>query len=562
MNHLNTYKNLFLVLIISTLTIHPVFAQKDIMAKTPPMGWNSWNKFARAINEDLIKDIADAMVNSGMKDAGYEYVVIDDLWQKGRVSGDSVIIEGRDKNQMLIPDPEKFPGGMKLLGDYIHSKGLKFGLYTGPGKSTCGGAPGSLGFEEIDIATFDSWGVDFIKLDKCSFSGDIESMLKKWRGLLDQASHPITLSVNMGVTNFQTLSTYVNMWRTTSDIQTYWSYPKNEPKLFPSITDVIRQHGMMSVPQSPSSWNDPDMMQVGNGQLTDEENKSHFNMWAIFGAPLIAGNDLRNMSPEVVSILTNCEVIEVNQDPLGFRGIKVVDDGQGLQVWAKKLYKYSDYAVLLFNLKDMESTITFQKEYLGIKGPFFVRDLGAHTDLGSFSNSLKISIPPHGSFLLKITANEEPLTIMPIAGGNVFKNNLTLEAEDAACYESGFIDDKALGYSGNGFFRGSKMADWARFGITWKVTTENKTDCFAEIKYMNPNSREAHCSLNNQDVKMPVAKSGEWKIVTVPFSLEQGDNIITLRSKNSTDNLVAIDYIHLFKKNKKGLGIGYFNFVK
>ena len=160
MNNINTYKNLFFVLFISVLAIHPVLAQKDIVAKTPPMGWNSWNKFARNINENLIKEIADAMVRSGMKDAGYEYVVIDDLWQKGRVIGDSIAVEGRDKDHRLVADPEKFPGGMKALGDYIHSKGLKFGLYTGPGISTCGGATGSLGFEEIDIATFVSWGVD------------------------------------------------------------------------------------------------------------------------------------------------------------------------------------------------------------------------------------------------------------------------------------------------------------------------------------------------------------------------------------------------------------------
>jgi hypothetical protein len=287
------------------------------------------------------------------------------------------------------------------------------------------------------------------------------------------------------------------------------------------------------------------MMQVGNGQLTNEENKSHFNMWAIFGAPLIAGNDLRKMSPEVISILTNCEVIEVNQDPLGFRGIKVADNGQGLQVWAKKLYNYSDYAVVLLNLNETGAAITFRKEHLGIRGPFFVRDLEAHTDLGSFSDSLEIFVPPHGSFLFKITANEKPLTLKPFSAGNIFKNNLILEAEDAACYESGFFDDSALGFSGSGFLRGSKMAEWARFGITWKVTTAYKKNCLIEIKYMNPISQEAHCTLNKQNVKMPVTKSGEWKIVTVPFLLEQGDNIITLRSQRNTDNVIAIDYIKL-----------------
>ncbi len=546
MNHINMYKNLFLVLVISIITTYTGYAQKDVVAKTPPMGWNSWNKFARAINEDLIKEIADAMVSSGMKDAGYEYVVIDDLWQKGRILGDSVIVEGRDEMHRLIPDPIKFPGGMKALGDYIHSKGLKFGLYTGPGISTCGGAPGSLGFEKTDIATFDSWGVDFIKLDKCSFSGDIDSMLKKWRTLLDQASRPIVLSVNMGTINFRCLSPYVNMWRTTSDIQTDWSYPREKPKIFPSITGVIRQHGMLSVPQSPSSWNDPDMMQVGNGELTIDENKTHFNMWAIFGAPLIAGNDLRNMPPEIVSILTNGEVIEVNQDPLGFMGIKVADNKQGLQVWAKKLYNYSDYAVMLMNLNETGEKVTFRKEYLGLRESFFVRDLGTHTDLGRFSDSLEIFVPPHGSFLFKITANEKPHTLKPFTAGNILKDNdLLLEAEDAACYESCFFDESASSFSGNGFLKGSEITDWARFGIIWKVTAAYKKDCLIEIKYMNPISREAQCTLNAQNVKLPVTKSGEWKTVTVPFSLEQGDNIITLKSRRSIDNLIAIDYIRI-----------------
>ena len=536
-------KSIIIVLVMAAM---PGFAQKTEVALTPPMGWNSWNKFGGKISEKIIMEMADAMVSSGMKEAGYEYIVIDDLWQKGRFKDNQVTIEGRDKEGRLLVDSVKFPNGMKAVGDYIHAKGLKFGLYAGPGLTTCGNGPGSLGHEAIDVATYESWGVDFIKLDKCGFEGDVNKMLNQWRGLLDKATRPIVLSVNVGGVGYSGLPATSNMWRTTSDIMAYWDTDPRVFKIFPSVTDVIAQHEKIAIAQFPSSWNDPDMMQVGNGKLTEAENKTHFFMWALFGAPLMTGNDLRSMSPETKNIITNKEVIEINQDPLGFRGTKVADNENGVQVWAKKLRKFSDYAVVVTNLTKRDTTVMFRKSVIGLKGSFFVRDLWTRKDLGSFTDSLPLTIASHGSAMLKITANERPVPIKSITPSLIYTSNLTLKAEDIAKFEAGRYDDKIKGFNGKWYLQG-EVHEWGKLEAIWKVTATAKSKCKAEIRYVNLHDQDVTYELNGQIVKLPKTPSGMWQTATVVLGLEKGSNIVVLRSSKPTENNVCVDLIRIYQ---------------
>ncbi len=368
-------KNKLLTLILSiTLTIS-LNAQKPGWAVVPPMGWNSWNSFGGNINEKLIKGIADAMVSSGMKDAGYEYVVIDDCWQLGRsVSPNniSVVTKGRDSNGKILADPVKFPNGIKYVADYVHSKGLKFGIYTAPGESTCGGYTSSKGFEELDVNTFAEWGVDFIKLDWCGCTESDTLVLHRWRTLLNKASHPIIFSANTG--NLQHwLPEYGDMWRTGSDIQKLWASDPFKFKIFPGLVDIFRINLYSPVQQTVSGYNDPDMLQVGN--MSDEESKTHFSMWCMFGAPLIAGNDLRSMTPAISKILTNTEAIAIDQDPTANQGTLVKEFSPGVELWAKNLYKYSEYAVILLNKGEKPAKMAFDYKDLGLKNPVFLRDV-------------------------------------------------------------------------------------------------------------------------------------------------------------------------------------------
>ncbi|NJN25156.1 MAG: glycoside hydrolase family 27 protein [Cyclobacteriaceae bacterium] len=301
-------------------------AQHQKLTPTPPMGWNAWNCFNWEIDEVKIREIADAMVSRGMKDAGYEYVVIDDQWHKGRIAGSPyeysrhpADITGRDAQGRLLVDEQKFPSGIKALADYVHSKGLKFGIYTAPGRKTCTYCPGSEGYEEIDIQTFADWGVDFIKLDWCEWvTEDYKTLLQKWRRLLDESERPMVLSVNFHRgDDFSEHRKAANMYRTTTDILKLWSFEPGEFRVQASVLDIIdRQEGLEEY-HGNGAWCDPDMLQVGNEPLSYEENKSHFSMWAIFGAPLIAGNDLRTMSYKTRDILTNREVIAIAQDRPG-----------------------------------------------------------------------------------------------------------------------------------------------------------------------------------------------------------------------------------------------------
>ncbi len=367
-------------------------AQEKTLAATPPMGWNSWNKFGCHVSEDLIRQMADAMVKSGMKDAGYQYIVIDDCWQ----------VE-RDASGNIVPDAKTFPSGIKALADYVHSRGLKFGIYSDAGVKTCAKRPGSLGHEYQDALQYAAWGVDYLKYDWCNTSTqDAQAAYALIRSALNATGRPIVLSIcEWGTAKPWLWGENVggNLWRTTGDIRDQWE-SKDEHHL--GMLDILDlQNGIESY-AGPGHWNDPDMLEVGNGGMTTEEYRAHFSLWSILAAPLIAGNDLRDMKPEIHDILTNKEVIAVNQDPLGSEGRRVRKDGD-LEVWAKQMQDGSRTVVLL-NRDTSERQIGFSWENIGYPDHLSagVRDLWKAGDLGQFKGKFSAAVGPHAVVMVRV----------------------------------------------------------------------------------------------------------------------------------------------------------------
>ena len=371
-----------------------VYGQKfDGLALTPPMGWNSWNKFGCDVSEKLIKEIADAMVSSGMKDAGYEYVVIDDCWQIDR-----------DENGNIVPDPERFPNGMKHVVDYVHSLGLKFGIYSDAGTKTCQGRPGSRGYEFQDARTYASWGVDYVKFDWChTTTQNAQASYTLMRDAIHTAGRPIVFSIcEWGISKpWMWAKDVGHLWRTTDDIMDCWDcIDKRNNAGFTVLLD--RVVGLESY-SGPGHWNDPDMLEVGNSGLTVSESRAHFSLWCLLAAPLMAGNDLRDMSAATKEILMNKEVIAVDQDSLGKVGVKVRDDGD-LEVWVKQLADGSR-AVVLFNrgLTTENMSVTWTEmgypSYLKAN----VRDLWQHKDVGKLKDKYSVEVPSHDAVMLRVT---------------------------------------------------------------------------------------------------------------------------------------------------------------
>jgi alpha-galactosidase len=355
------------------------------LARTPPMGWNSWNHFACDVSEQLIRETADAMAASGMRDAGYRYVVIDDCWQVAR-----------DKDGGLVADSARFPHGMKALADYVHGKGLKFGIYTDAGTKTCQGRPGTLGHEEQDARTFASWGVDYVKEDWCNAPGlDAPTQYAKFRDALAKTGRAIVFSICEWGYNqpWDWAPKTGNLWRTTDDISDSW----------PSMLGNLDQSAQHASVAGPGAWNDPDMLEVGNGGMTEDEYRAHFSLWAIEAAPLIAGNDLRTMSAETKTILTNPEVLAVDQDSLGAQGMVVWEPTPEVQVWAKPLADGSR-AVALLNRAGVATQITAYFHRVGVRtDSATVRDLWAHADRGAFRRQYEATVPAHAVVMLRVT---------------------------------------------------------------------------------------------------------------------------------------------------------------
>lgn len=359
--------------------------QKKALALTPPMGWNSWNYFHCDVSEELIKQMADDMVSSGMKDAGYEYIVIDDCWQVSR-----------DENDVIQADPERFPSGMKALADYVHSKGLKFGLYSDAGKKTCQERPGSLGYEAIDAKTYAEWGVDYLKYDWChnGLRNTSKELYPIMAGELAALDHPIVYSMcNWGRQKpWKWAGQYAHLWRTTFDIKPRF---KGKLRFFRSVMAITDKQQKIRQYNGPSGWNDADMLQVGNGNLTLDENRSHFTLWCMMAAPLMAGNDLRGMPVEIKQILTNPDAIAVNQDLLGISA-ESVQRKKGIQVFVKPL-KDGAYAVCLLNRSNKAKTARYRfDKYLPSEKRFQVYNIWESREMGTSDSVYELEIPKHG----------------------------------------------------------------------------------------------------------------------------------------------------------------------
>ena len=369
------------------------------LALTPPMGWNSWNKFACNVSENLIEGMADAMVKSGMKDAGYQYLVMDDCWQ----------VE-RDTQGNIVPDPKRFPSGIKALADYVHGLGLKFGIYSDAGSKTCAGRPGGLGHEYQDAMKYASWGVDYLKYDWCNTNTqDAKASYANIREALDATGRPIVLSIcEWGTAKPWLWGTEVggNLWRTTGDIKDRWSGkiewgPGNCCSY--GVVDIVDAESEIYSYAGPGHWNDPDMLEVGNGGMTTTEYRSHFSLWAMLAAPLMAGNDLRDMEPNIQAILTNKEVIAVDQDPLGRQGRRVRKDGD-LEVWARPLTGGAR-AVILFNRGTADQQIAVRWSDLDYPNHLSaaVRDLWEKKDLGQFTATFSATVASHGIVMITVS---------------------------------------------------------------------------------------------------------------------------------------------------------------
>jgi alpha-galactosidase len=383
-------------LVMMAVVMMPAFgrALDNGLAKTPPMGWNSWNKFGcQGLNERVVRETADTMVSSGMKDAGYQFVILDDCWQTGR-----------DTSGNIVADAERFPSGIKALADYVHSKGLKFGIYTDVGTMTCAKRPGSIGHEYQDAKQYANWGVDYLKEDWCNTlpGQNSESSYTLMRNALAESGRPIVFSIcEWGSTKpWLWAGSIGNLWRATGDIQDCWDCKKDWGGN--GVTQIIDLMNGLETYAGPGHWNDPDMLEVGNGGMTKEEYRAHFSMWAMFSAPLLAGNDISSMTPDTKEILLNKEVIAIDQDPLGQQARRVKKIGD-LEIWSKQLQD-GGRAVVLLNRSQAATKISVAWTDIGYPDTLSasVRNLWSATDLGKQSGSYSADVPSHGAVMLTI----------------------------------------------------------------------------------------------------------------------------------------------------------------
>jgi alpha-galactosidase len=369
------------------------------------MGWNNYNYYGDNFDATLLERTGDAFVAKGLRDAGYVYVNMDDSWD----------LTARDASGQLVPDPAKFPDGIKPVADYLHARGLKLGIYADRGLLTCGGAthgaqhwPGSYKHEAEDAALFASWGVDLVKVDNCNLAPGQQNTMEQdyttWANAIRATGRPMLLSI-CAWHFYDWMPKVGQMYRTTLDIKGNWpsflSHLDQNGGFTPRYADALYPAPGIGPTAGPGHWNDPDMLEVGNPGMTADEQRAQFSLWAIMASPLILGNDVIDMDAATQALLTNHEVLAVDQDPLGKQG-GPISASTTLEVWAKPLSGPASYAVVLFNRTGGAADITVTWASLGLTGPATVRDLWAGSDLGTQATGYTAQVPSHGAVMLKV----------------------------------------------------------------------------------------------------------------------------------------------------------------
>lgn len=499
---------------------------------TPIIGWSSWNHFRTNISDTLIRQQADVMANSGMKEAGYEFINIDDGY-----------FGGRDENGILYSDSSKFPEGMKAVADYIHSQGLKAGIYTDAGDNTCGSkfdqdekgiGVGLYGHDQQDMDLFlKKWGYDFIKVDYCGgvwMGLDEKTRYTEVKHAIDNTGEDVVFNICRWEFPGTWAIPIAYSWRISADIRA----------TFESILSIVDTSAYLAQYASPGSFNDMDMLQVGRG-MSYEEDKAHFSMWSIMTSPLLAGNDLRDMSAETLQVLTNKEVIAVNQDPACIQARKIRDNGDH-EVWVKPLgdAQSAIKAVALLNRSDSAANMSVQWSDIGIKGKASVRDLWEHADKGDFEQAYHVEVPSHGVVMLKISG-EGTLPKRNYEAEYSFMNSYP--KEDKATYA--FLDDASGGVVAINI--GNHPDNWIEFR---DIFVEEEGEYELSISFISKDPKDLFVTINNEaEFKFNGLESGgDDKISTARQNvyLEKGYNLVKLHNPEAwapdIDNL-TIDKI-------------------
>ncbi len=569
----------------------PAIALENGLARTPPMGFNNWNftQCRSEFNETLVRGIADAFVRHGLRELGYQYVNIDDCWARPKPGSASDTTQtGRDANGNLVADPVRFPSGIPALARYIHDRGLKFGIYTSAGTKTCNtlGFSGGLGHEQQDANLFASWGVDYLKYDNCNNQGvDAQTRYKAMRDALRNTGRPILYSiVEWGRTGppkvWEWGADVGNMWRTTGDISANWT----------SMINITHFNDDLARFAGPGHWNDPDMLQVGNGSLTDNEDRTHFSLWAIMAAPMLIGTNIISPSTNTLNVLRNADVIAVDQDPLGRQGT-IVSSSSGRVVY-NKVPSVPSHGVVMYRVSRPAPANRFEAEnalidqgvveanHLGFSGTGFVNynnvvgssvqwtvnaaQAGAGRLTIRYANgstaNRPMDIAVNGTVVVpgqafNPTANWDTWASATItaplnAGANTIKATATtasggpnvdflevtvapppneFQAEDAAI-TMGVVESNHLGFTGTGFVNTDNVVG---SGVTWTVNAATAGAATASIRFANGSTvnRPMQVVVNGTVVASaqafnPTGNWDTWATVTLNVTLNAGANTI------------------------------------
>ena len=530
------------------------FASADTLVLTPPLGWNSWNVFHENINETQIKEVADAMVSSGLKDAGYVFLNLDDNWMDTK----------RDANGDLQNNPKTFPSGMKALADYVHAKGLKFGLYGDRGKRTCHhynsnwqSQSGSNGHEVQDAKKLAEWGVDYWKYDNCD--SDPNTQEKDYTAMsnaLRNSGRDIVFSICMWEYK-EWMPKIANLWRTTFDIGPAWI----SQSWYRGVYEIIDANNKYWQIAKPGHWNDPDMLEVGNNGLSYEEQRSQMTMWSIMAAPIMISSDIRKMSNETKELYLNKDMIAINQDSLGVQGHRI-SDKNGKQVWTKPL-KNGDIAVALLNNNSSTQTVECNFADIGVDGEVEVRDAWKKKDLGALSH-VSIELPAHGSALLRLVVKPVPrglfkgealaipgkiemedFDINGLGQGNTTYNENDTENHGDSDYRPGTGVD--LYKKASGIIVGYNQAgEWLEYTV--KVASTGTYTMNASVASAN-NTSSFQLSMDGknitEEIAVPQATTGEdnydeYNTVEAKVSLTEGEHILRF---TVTGDWMDIDWI-------------------